>query len=219
MNAPVIGARIERKEDYRFLTGSGTYTDDVTLPGQSYAYFLRSPQAHAKIKRVDTSKAKAAPGVIAVFTGADLPDSVGGLPCGWLITGVNGQPMKEPKHPLLAQGKVRYVGDHVAVVIAETLNQAKDAAEVIDVDYEALPAVVNVADARKAGSPVVHDIAPDNTCYVWALGDKGAVDKAFAQAAHMTKFEFINNRLIPNAIEPRAAVVSYSRSDDSYTLM
>ncbi len=218
MNAPVIGASIERKEDYRFLTGSGTYTDDVTLPGQSYAYFLRSPHAHAKIKRVDTSKAKAAPGVIAVFTGADLPDSVGGLPCGWLITGVNGQPMKEPKHPLLAQGKVRYVGDHVAVVIAETLNQAKDAAEVIDVDYEALPAVVNVADARKAGSPVVHDIAPDNTCYVWALGDKGAVDKAFAQAAHVTKFEFINNRLIPNAIEPRAAVVSYSRADDSYTL-
>ena len=105
MNAPLIGARIERKEDYRFLTGSGTYTDDVTLPGQTYAYFLRSPHAHAKIKHIDTAAAKAAPGVIAAYTGADLPDSVGGLPCGWLITDVNGQPMKEPKHPLLAQGK------------------------------------------------------------------------------------------------------------------
>ncbi len=218
MNAPLIGARIERKEDYRFLTGGGNYTDDVTLQGQTHAYFLRSPHAHAKINRIDTSKAKAAPGVVAVYTGADLPDSVGGLPCGWLITDVNGQPMKEPKHPLLAQGKVRYVGDHVAIVIAETLNQAKDAAELIEVDYEVLPAIVNVADARKAPGTPVHDIAPDNTCYVWALGDKGAVDQAFAQAAHVTKIEFINNRLIPNAIEPRAAVASYSRADDSYTL-
>ncbi|MBI4190323.1 MAG: xanthine dehydrogenase family protein molybdopterin-binding subunit [Betaproteobacteria bacterium] len=218
MNAPVIGTRVERKEDYRFLTGSGTYTDDVALPGQTCAYFLRSQHAHAKINRIDISKAKTAPGVIEVFTGADLPGSVGGLPCGWLITDVNGQPMKEPKHPLLAQGKVRYVGDHVAVVIAETLNQAKDACELIEVDYEVLPAVVNVADARKPGAAQVHDIAPDNTCYVWALGDKTAVDKAFAQAAHVTKLDFINNRLIPNAIEPRAAVASYSRGDDSYTL-
>ncbi len=218
MNAPLIGARIERKEDYRFLTGGGNYTDDVTLQGQTYAYFLRSPHAHAKINRIDTSKAMASPGVVAVYTGADLPDSVGGLPCGWLITDVNGQPMKEPKHPLLAQGKVCHVGDQVAVVIAETLNQAKDAAELIEVDYDVLPAVVNVADARKPGAPVVHDIASDNTCYVWALGDKAAVDSAFAKAAHVTKLEFINNRLIPNAIEPRAAVASYSRADDSYTL-
>ncbi len=218
MNAPLIGARIERKEDYRFLTGGGNYTDDVTLQGQTYAYFLRSPHAHAKINRIDTSKAMASPGVVAVYTGADLPDSVGGLPCGWLITDVNGQPMKEPKHPLLAQGKVCHVGDQIAVVIAETLNQAKDAAELIEVDYDVLPAVVNVADARKPGAPVVHDIASDNTCYVWALGDKAAVDSAFAKAAHVTKLEFINNRLIPNAIEPRAAVASYSRADDSYTL-
>ncbi len=218
MNAPLIGARVERKEDYRFLTGGGTYTDDVTLQGQTYACFLRSPHAHAKINRIDTSKAKTAPGVVAVYTGSDLPDSVGGLPCGWLITDVNGQPMKEPKHPLLAQGKVRYVGDQVAVVIAETLNQAKDATELIEIDYEVLAAIVNVADARKAPGAAVHDIAPDNTCYVWALGDKAAVDKAFAQAAHVTKLEFINNRLIPNAIEPRAAIASYSRADDSYTL-
>ncbi|HSQ03755.1 MAG TPA: xanthine dehydrogenase family protein molybdopterin-binding subunit, partial [Burkholderiales bacterium] len=203
MNAPVIGQSVKRKEDYRFLTGSGTFTDDVTVPGQTCACFLRSPHAHAKIRSIDASKARSAPGVVAVFTGDDLAKAkVGSLPCGWLITGVNGQPMKEPPHPPLAVGKVRYVGDHVAVVVAETLNQARDAAELIEVDYEVLPAVVGVRDARKPGAAVVHDIAPDNTCYEWALGDKAAVDKAFAQAAHVTTLEFINNRLIPNAIEP-----------------
>ena len=219
MNAPVIGQSIKRKEDYRFLTGGGTYTDDVTLPGQTYACFLRSPHAHARLKSIKTAKAAAAPGVVALFTGDDLARAkVGGLPCGWLITGVTGQPMNEPPHPPLAQGKVRYVGDHVAVVVAETLNQAKDAAELIEVDYETLPAVVKVADARKPGAPLVHDTAPDNTCYVWALGDKSATDKAFAAAHHVTSLEFINNRLIPNAIEPRAAIAHYSRADDSYTL-
>src|SRR5215468_7943698 len=151
-----IGARVERKEDVRFLTGAGQYTSDVTLHDQTYAYFLRSPHAHAKIKSIDTKKAKAAPGVLGIFTGADLPAAVGGLPCGWLITGTDGKPMKEPKHALLAQGKVRYVGDHVAIVIAETATQAKDAAEMIDVDYEALPAVVDVRQAVQKGAPVVH---------------------------------------------------------------
>ncbi len=218
MSASLIGARVERKEDHRFLTGSGMYTDDIAVHGQTHAWFLRSPHAHAAITRIDCGKAKAAPGVVAVYTGSDLPDSVGGLPCGWLITDVNAQPMIEPRHPLLAQGKVRYVGDHVAVVIAETLDQAKDAAELIDVDYALLPPVIDAADARNAGAPVVHDMAPDNTCYVWALGDKSAVDRAFRQAHHVTRLEFVNNRLIPNAIEPRAALVSYSRADDSYTL-
>jgi aerobic carbon-monoxide dehydrogenase large subunit len=218
MTSSLIGSRVERKEDYRFLTGTGTYTADVSLPGQLYAYFLRSPHAHARIARMDTSKAKAAPGVAAVFTGADLPESVGGLPCGWLITDVNAQPMKEPKHPLLAQDKVRYVGDHVAIIIAESLAQAKDAAELIAVDYEVLPAVVQAAAARKPGAPLVHDTAPDNTCYVWALGDENAVNKAFAHAAHVTRLDFINNRLVPNAMEPRAALASYSRGDDSYTV-
>jgi aerobic carbon-monoxide dehydrogenase large subunit len=131
---------------------------------------------------------------------------------------VNGEPMKEPPHPPLAQGKVRYVGEAVALVIAATLNEAKDAAALIEADYEALPAVVRVTDARVQGAAVVHDIAPDNTCYVWALGDKAAVEKAFAAAHHVTTLEFINNRLIPNAIEPRAALASYSRGDDAYTL-
>jgi carbon-monoxide dehydrogenase large subunit len=217
VNAPLIGARIARKEDYRFLTGAGQYTDDVTLPNQAHAAFVRSPHAHAVIKNINFDKALKAPGVIKVFVGTDLADAkVGGLPCGWLITDVNGQPMKEPPHPCLAQGKVRYVGDHVAVVIAETLDQAQDAAELVKVDYEELSAVTDAAKARKAKP--LHDIAPDNTCYVWALGDKAAVDSAFSKAHHVTKLEFVNNRLIPNAIEPRSAIGSYSRADDAYTL-
>ena len=219
MSTNLIGTALKRREDYRFLTGSGTYTDDVKLDRQTYAVFVRSPHAHATIKGIDTSKAKQAPGVVAVFTGEDTANAkINGLPCGWLITDVNGQPMKEPAHPVLAQGKVRYVGDHVAVVIAETYFQAKDAAELVEVDYETLPAVVDVADARKAGAPTIHEMAADNTCYVWAIGDKSAVDKAFASAHHVTKLEFVNNRLVPNAIEPRAATASHSRAEDGYTL-
>jgi carbon-monoxide dehydrogenase large subunit len=219
MSTNLIGQAVKRREDYRFLTGAGQYTDDVQLANQTYACFLRSPHAHAKIKAIRKDKALKAPGVVAVFTGDDIANAkIGGLPCGWLITDVNGQPMKEPPHPVLAQGKVRYVGDHVAIVIADTYAQAKDAAELVEVDYEVLPAVVDVADAAKKGAPVLHDIAPDNTCYVWALGDKAAVDKAFASAAHVTTLEFVNNRLIPNAMEPRAATGAYSRADDSYTL-
>ena len=213
----LIGQSVKRREDYRFLTGAGQYTDDVQLAHQTHAYFLRSPHAHAKIKAIRKDKAAKAPGVVAIFTGEDIANAkINGLPCGWLITDTAGQPMKEPPHPVLAQGKVRYVGDHVAVIIAETYVQAKDAAELVEVDYEVLPAVVDVADALKG--PALHDIAPDNKCYTWAIGDKAAVDKAFASAAHVTTLEFVNNRLIPNAIEPRAATGSYSRADDGYTL-
>jgi aerobic carbon-monoxide dehydrogenase large subunit len=219
MNAPLIGARIQRKEDYRFLTGAGQYTDDVALPGQTYAAFVRSPHAHAVLKNISLDKARKAPGVIGVFTGADLAAAkVGGLPCGWLITDVNGQPMKEPPHPPLAQGKVRHVGDHVAVVVAETSEQARDAAEMVDVDYQVLPAVTDAVKARAKGAPVLHDIAPDNTCYVWSIGEKAKVDAAFAGAAHVTKLDFVNNRLVPNAIEPRSANAMFSRADGGYTL-
>src|SRR5512146_1321378 len=219
MAASLIGARIERKEDYRFLTGSGQYTDDIALPNQTYAVFVRSPHAHAKIKSIKKDNALKAPGVLAVYTGEDLAAAkVGGLPCGWLITSTDGQPMKEPPHPPLAQGKVRHVGDHVAVVIAESQAAARDAAELVQVDYEPLPAVVDASKAIQKGAPAVHDAAPDNKCYTWGLGDKGAVDAAFAKAAHVTKLDIVNNRLIPNAIEPRAANATYSRADDSYTL-
>jgi carbon-monoxide dehydrogenase large subunit len=219
MNDPkagFIGRAVERKEDYRFLTGAGQYTDDVTLPNQTYGYFLRSPHAHARIKSIDTSAAKKAPGVLGVFTGKDFA-AVGGLPCGWLITSIDGTPMKEPRHPIIAEHKVLHVGDQVALVVAETLAQAKAAAALIDVDYEILPAVVDTASAAKA-KVAVHEIAPDNVCYTWACGDKAATDAAFAKAAHVTRLEFVNNRLIPNAIEPRAANAAYNRADDSYTL-
>jgi carbon-monoxide dehydrogenase large subunit len=219
MNAPLIGARIQRKEDYRFLTGAGQYTDDVTLPNQSYAAFVRSPHAHAKIRKIDFKKAKAAPGVLAVYTGDDIAAAkLGGLPCGWLITGTDGQPMKEPPYPVIAQGKARFVGERVAVVVAETLSQAQDAAELVSVDYEVLPAVVDGKQALDKGAPQLHEAAPGNKCYTWAIGDKAAIDAAFAKAAHVTKLEFVNNRLVPNAIEPRAANGAYSRAEDSYTL-
>src|SRR5882762_3526394 len=146
MTTSLIGARVARKEDYRFLTGAGQYTDDIALPGQTYAAFVRSPHAHAVLKSVRTDRARKAPGVVAVYTGADLAASkVGGLPCGWLITDVKGQPMKEPPYPALAQGKVRHVGERVAVVVADSAAQARDAAELVEVDYEVLPAVVDPA--------------------------------------------------------------------------
>jgi carbon-monoxide dehydrogenase large subunit len=212
-----IGQSIRRKEDYRFLTGAGQYTDDVNPPHHAHVFFLRSPHAHAKLGKIDTTKAKAAPGVIAIYTSADLT-GVNGLPCGWLITGSDGQPMKEPPHPVLAQGKVRYVGDPVAMVVAETPAEAKDAAELIVVDYDVLPSVVHPVAALQGGAPQIHEGAPGNKCYTWALGDKAAVETAFAKAAHVTKLDIVNNRLIPNAIEPRAAVATYSRAEDSYTL-
>jgi carbon-monoxide dehydrogenase large subunit len=216
-NSP-IGKPLLRREDARFLTGAGQYTDDVVLPGQSYAFFLRSPYAHARIKSIKLDKAKAAPGVLNIFTGADLAEAkVGGLPCGWLITSKDGTPMKEPPHPILAQGKVRHVGDQVALVVAETYLQARDAAELIEVDYEELTPVIDITTAESAGS-AVHDDVPNNVCYDWGHGSKDAVDAAFAKAAHVTQLSFHNNRLIPNAMEPRAANAQYTRHDDSYTL-
>ncbi|HRA77721.1 MAG TPA: xanthine dehydrogenase family protein molybdopterin-binding subunit [Burkholderiaceae bacterium] len=218
MSSSPIGKSLPRREDERFLTGAGQYTDDVVMPGQTYAVFVRSPHAHARIGKIDTSRALKAPGVVAIFTGADLAEAkVGGLPCGWLIHSKDGSPMKEPPHPVLAQGKVRHVGDQVALIVAESLNQAKDAAELVEVDYEPLPAVVDPASADKAPA-AVHDEVPNNVCYDWGHGDKAATDAAFAKAAHVTKMEFINNRLIPNAMEPRAANAVYTRHDDSYTL-
>ena len=214
---PHIGESLRRKEDYRFLTGAGQYTDDVQMANMTHAYFVRSPHAHAHVKSIDKKAALAAPGVIGIFDGQDVAgDSINGLPCGWLITDTSGQPMKEPAHPILAQGKVRYVGDHVAMVVAETLEQARNAAELVHVDYDVLPAVVDVRDAAKATA--LHEVAPDNHCYKWAIGDKAQVDAAFAKAAHITKLDLINNRLVPNPMEPRAAIGSYSRANDEYTL-
>ena len=213
---PHIGESLRRKEDYRFLTGAGNYTDDITMEAQSYAIFVRSPHAHANIKSIDISAAEKMPGVVKIFIGKDLEGKMGGLPCGWLINNPDGSPMKEPPHPVLALGKARHVGDQVAMVIADSLEQAKNAAEAVEVDYEVLPAVVDVRDAAKGAQ--LHDAAPNNHCFKWTLGDKGQVDAAFAAAAHVTKLDLINNRLVPNAMEPRVAIGNYSRATEEYVL-
>ncbi|MBW8268809.1 xanthine dehydrogenase family protein molybdopterin-binding subunit [Caldovatus aquaticus] len=214
-----IGASVRRKEDLRFLSGRGQYTDDLNRPGQAYAWILRSPHPHARIRGIDTGAAAAMPGVLAVFTGKDMAEAgVGGLPCGWQVHNKDGSPMAEPPHPVLALDKVRHVGDPVAVVVAETRAQARDAAEAIAVDYEVLPAAVNMAQALAPGAPQLHEGAPGNLCYDWHIGDKAVVDAAFARAHKVARLELVNNRLIPNAMEPRAAIGEYDRGTGDYTL-
>src|SRR5260370_4524170 len=219
MSATGIGASVKRREDIRFITGKGHYVDDVNRPGQAYAYFVRSPHAHATIDKIDASAALKAPGVVAVLTGVDIAaDKVGGLICGWMIHSKDGSPMKAGAHPALAQGKVRYVGDHVAVVIADTYAQARDAAEKNTVEYGELPAAVHTATPAKPGQPTLHARAPNNTVFNWHIGDKAATDAAFAVAAHVAKLDIVNNRLIPNAMEPRAAVGEYDSGAHAITL-
>jgi len=215
-----IGQPVRRREDYRFLTGQGTYTDDINRPGQLHAFILRSPHANARINGIDTSAASSAPGVVTVFTGKDLEaEGIGGLPCGWLVNSKDGSPMKEPPHPVLAVGRVRHVGDPVAVVIAESLGQARDAAENIEVDYAVEPAVVDPFAALQPGAPQVWpEQAPGNVCYDWHLGDRDAVDAAITRAARIVKLDLINNRLVPNAMEPRAAIGEFDRATNEYTL-
>src|SRR5690242_17827776 len=219
MTATGIGAAVRRKEDIRFITGKGQYTDDVVRPGETRAVFVRSPHAHAKIGRIDTSEAAKMPGVVAVLTGADLAnDKIGNLICGWIFHSKDGSPMKMAAHPALANGKVNHVGDAVAVVIAESKGQARDAADKVKVDYEVLPAVADPAHAQDKGAPQIHADVPNNTIYQWHLGDQKAVEAAFAQAKHVTRLNLVNNRLVPNAIEPRAALAEYDAGNDSLTL-
>jgi carbon-monoxide dehydrogenase large subunit len=215
-NPTGIGASVKRKEDFRFLTGQGTYTDDIKRPGQAYAYILRSPHAHAEIVKIDATKAKAMPGVVAIFTGADYDK--GGVPCGWQIHSKDGSPMVEPPHYPLCKDRVRHVGDQVALVIGESLAQARDAAEAISVTYKELPAIVSTAEADKPGAAQVWPDAKNNVCFDWHLGDKAAVDAAFAKAHHVTKIDIVNQRLAPNAMEPRAAIGDYDRATGEYTL-
>ena len=214
-----IGASVRRKEDVRFLSGKGNYTDDINRPGQLHAVMLRSDRPHAKINGIDTAAASKAPGVVAIFTGADMAkEEIGGLPCGWQIHNKDGSPMAEPPHPVMAVGKVRHVGDPVAVVIAETKQQARDAAELIAIDYQDLPSVSSTTDAIANGAPRVHDDVAGNICYDWHIGDKAVVDGVFANAAHVVKLELVNNRLVPNAMEPRAAIGEWDTSSGDYTL-
>ena len=217
MSATGIGAAVRRREDRRFITGKGHYTDDVSRPGQSHAYFLRSPHAHARIREIDTAAAAAMPGVLAVLTGAELAaDKIGHLICGWMITSKDGSQMKMAPRPALAHGKANHVGDAVAVLVAETPAQAKDAAEKVKVDYEVLPAVTDPAKAQAA--PQIHEVAPRNTIYQWHIGDAKAVEAALRSASHVTRLALVNNRLVPNAIEPRAAIGEYDAGTGGFTL-
>lgn len=210
----LVGKSIKRVEDPRFIQGKGKYVANLQIPGMLYAAIVRSPHAHAKLNGIDASAALAMPGVVAVYTGQDLAaDGVGGLPCGFNPPGIKTAP-----HPALAIGKVRHVGDGVAVVIAENRYVAQDAAEAIQVDYEPLPAVVDAKKAAAPGAPQVHEEIPNNTSFYWALGDRAETDRVFAAADHVVELELINQRLIPNAMEPRACVAQYSDFSDELTI-
>ena len=213
----LVGSRVERKEDKKFLTGKGRYTADINLANQTYAYFVRSPHARAKIKNVDISKASKASGVVKVLTGKDLAeDKIGGLIAGWKIVSQDGKDMKVPPHPPLASSTVNYVGDHVAVVIAESLDEAKYAASLVKVDYKILKAVVGTADAMKSES--IHEGIEKNLCFDFGLGDKTKTDEALSKADKVIKIDLNNNRLIPNAMEPRASIGDYNPSSEDLTL-
>ena len=214
-----IGQAVRRVEDQRFLLGKGRYVDDIVLPGQCHGVTVLSPHAHARIKRIDASKAKTAPGVLCVLTGADAAAEKLGSFTAHLMPEDFGAPKGHRTfQPVLNAEKARFVGDRIAFVVAETLTQARDAAELVEVDYDVLPAVVDGPQALKQGAPAVHDEAADNVSFRWSIGDKAATDKAFSGAARVVKQSFRNHRLIPNAIEPRACLASAQPGTGDITL-
>jgi len=213
-----VGARVARKEDKRFITGAGRYVDDMVVPGMKHAVFVRSPHAHAQIKKIDVKKAQAMPGVIGVLTGKELKaDGIGNLICGWMIHSKDGTPMKMGAWSPLAVDKVRYVGDAVVIVVADTKGQARDAAEAVEITYKELKAVVDATKAIQPGAPQIHAEAENNLIFDWELGDGKATDAAIKSAAHVTRMKIVNNRLVPNAMEPRAALGHYDKAEDHYT--
>ncbi|MDX8532418.1 xanthine dehydrogenase family protein molybdopterin-binding subunit [Mesorhizobium sp. VK25A] len=213
-----VGARVARKEDKRFITGGGRYVDDMVVPGMKHAVFVRSPHAHAQIKKIDVKKAQAMPGVVGVLTGKELKaDGIGNLICGWMIHSKDGTPMKMGAWSPLAVDKVRYVGDAVVVVVADTKGQARDAAEAVEITYKELKAVVDATKAIQPGAPQIHAEAENNLIFDWELGDGKATDAALKSAAHVTRMKIVNNRLVPNAMEPRAALGHYDKAEDHYT--
>src|ERR671923_1255947 len=208
----LLGKSIKRREDPRFITGRGSYTDDLKLPGMTYAAFVRSPHAHAKIRKIDLTQAKAHPGVVAIFTGKDLT-GVNSLPCGWLLP-----ELKVPPHPPLAVDTARYVGDPIAVVVADSQDAALDAAEKVSVDWDVRRAVTATAKAAQKGAPQIHEVAPANVAFKWQIGDAAAVDAAFKTAAVTVKKRIVNQRLVANAMEPRACVARFDPAMGELTL-
>ncbi|MDD9962283.1 MAG: xanthine dehydrogenase family protein molybdopterin-binding subunit [Gammaproteobacteria bacterium] len=212
-----IGAAVKRREDLRFITGRGTYTDDLNVPGQTYGVFLRSPYARAKINAIDAADALQVDGALAVFTGQDTAAAgLGDLPCGWLVKSKDGSDMVSAPHPPLAVSQVNYVGEPFGLVVAESLAAAREAAELVAADFEELTPVVATAEAAQA-SPI-HEGLEANLAYDWELGDEAATDAALAAAAHVTRLDLTNNRLIPNAIEPRAALATFDPASGEYEL-
>ena len=213
-----VGARVTRKEDKRFITGAGRYVDDMVVPGMKHAVFVRSPHAHAQIKKIDVKQAQGMPGVIGVLTGKELKaDGIGNLICGWMIHSKDGSPMKMGAWSPLAVDKVRYVGDAVVIVVAETKGQARDAAEAVEITYKELKPVVDAVKALEKGAPQLHPEAENNLIFDWEIGDAKATDAAIKAAAHVTRMKIVNNRLVPNAMEPRAALGHYDKAEDHYT--
>ncbi len=214
-----VGQGVSRFEDPRLVRGGGRYVDDIKLPGIAHAVVLRSPHAHAKIKLIDVSAAKDAPGVLAVLTAADVKEAgYGDLPVPGGLKRRDGSPMYKPRYPILAEDRVRWVGDYVAFVVADTVAQAQDAAELVGVEYEELPAVTSTAEAPKAGAPRVWDDCPDNICFVELIGDRDAVETAFSNAAHIVRHRFVINRVTAATMEPRGAVGDYNAADGRYTI-
>ena len=214
-----IGQAVPRFEDPRLVRGGGRYVDDIVLPGMAFGHVLRSPHAHARIRAIATDKARAAPGVLAVLTGADwVAAGWGDLPVPGGMKRRDGSPMYRPRYPALVTDRVRWVGDYVAFVVAETYHQAVDASELIEVDYEPLPAVVSTADAAAPGAPLVWDDCPGNVCFVHRDGDPAATDAAFAGAAHVVRGHFVVNRVTAVTMEPRGSIGDYNAADGRYTI-
>jgi carbon-monoxide dehydrogenase large subunit len=217
MNKYGIGQPVRRTEDPILVQGQGRYTDDLTLPGQAYAVFVRSRNGHGIIKAIDTAAAKAMPGVLAIYTGADLA-SYGTLKCAVPFKNRDGSEMKKPARPSMPSDKVRFVGDPIAVVIAKTVAQAKDAAEAVEVDIETLPSVTQASEAAKPGAPQLYDDVPGNVALDYLYGEPEKVAEAFAKAAHVTKLHLVNSRLVVNAMEPRSAIASFDKASGRYTM-
>lgn len=216
-----VGQPMRRVEDERLITGKGRYTDDISLPGQAYAFMVRSPHANARILSIDTEDAKAAEGVLAVYTGEDARREGLGIvasPAADMLKNSDGTAIFKTTRHLIAQEQVRYAGDTVAMIVAETLNQARDAADLLLIDYESLPAVADTAGALSPDAPVVWEEAGTNLAYDWSLGDEAAAASAMKAAHHITKLKLINNRIVVNAMEPRAALGDYDAKRDHYTL-
>ena len=214
-----VGQGVRRVEDQRFLTGRGRYTDDVSRPNQAHMAFVRSPHAHAELGEIDADMAREAPGVLAVYTAAELQAAgIGDIPCLALPRGKGGKRPVSPGHPVLARGRVRHVGDPVACVVAETRAAAAEAAEQVMVDYDTLPCVVDTAKATAHDAPQLWDAAPENRCFEWEQGDAVATDRAFAEAVHVTRLDLVNNRIVVGSMEPRAAVGEYEAESGRFTL-